>query len=342
MEPEMAVRMWTCSGDYGIHFNVQIGDEDSATQNRLQKDVPTNLQPTQKKSDFLHIKRNFSNHLFKFKPKYKKVLSKAVIIKLMGDFGAALKTNVGDVDKIKAALENIIPHNYGEHINCGDWCKTKIDSNHSPKLPYGKYLSDKELRKDLEQEIATWTTPETLVKIADCSSSQGTEQAFSMLSKLAPKDLHLSSSPTLQQRVHHLVARYNEGKGYGGLLWRKIGIKDGTYQRKSYTNWQRTQFRQRGYKQQEAFKIQRRVLKHQRTMRTRTQKQNETLQYKSGMGLEVTSTERREIGEKRKRRTGEELAVAKRFKCGSVNCTKSYTSKSGLIKHQKTKHINVR
>ncbi len=76
----MAVRMWVRSGNYGIHFNVQIGDEDSATQNRLQKDVSLPLQPIQKKSDFLHIKRNFSNHLFKLKPKYKKLLSKVVIL----------------------------------------------------------------------------------------------------------------------------------------------------------------------------------------------------------------------------------------------------------------------
>jgi len=93
MEPEMAARMWSRSGHYGIHFSTQVGDEDSATQKKLQEEVPDNLKPTKKKSDFLHIKRNFTNHLYNLKSKYRGIMSKMVITKLVVDFGAAIKTN---------------------------------------------------------------------------------------------------------------------------------------------------------------------------------------------------------------------------------------------------------
>ncbi len=339
MEPEMAVRMWNRSGDYGIHFDVQIGDEDSTTQNRLQKDVSSTLQPTIKKSDFLHIKRNFSNHLFKLKPKYKKILSKAVIFKLSSDFGAALKTNIGDTVKLKSTLENIVSHNYGMHTNCGNWCKAATNTTYTPKLPYGKYLTDLNLKKDLELEITTWTSPETLVKIVDCSSSQAAEQAFSMLSKLAPKDIHLSSSPTLQRRVQYTIAQYNEGVSYGKLLWKKIGIKNGFYRSKAYDRWQKTQLKQKGYKRMEAFKIQRRVLKQQRSMKTKSHKQKESIQYKSGIGLKSID-EKQQVGQKRKRRNNDEILAVKKFKCDFNDCNKSYVNKSGLNQHQKLKHVN--
>ena len=255
MEPEMAVRMWNRSAEYGIHFDVQIGDEDSATQKRLQEDVEIHLRPTHKLSDFLHIKRNFSNHLFKLKPHYKKILSKAIILKLVSDFSTALKTNIGNIQNIKKALENIIPHNYGEHFNCGEWCKAKCDSTYTPKLPHGKYLDDRTLRKDLKLEISTFTTLEVLNKIFHCSSSQGAEQTFSMLSKLALKDIHYSSSPTLKRRVNYLVSQYNEDTGYGGLIWNKIGIKRGIYQMKAYNKWEKKKVNQTEHKKMETFKI---------------------------------------------------------------------------------------
>jgi hypothetical protein len=336
MESEIAVRMWNRSEEYGIHFDTQIGDEDSTTQSRLQNDVATHLQPTNKKSDFLHIKRNFCNHLFKLKPSYKKILSKAIIMKLVGDFGTVLKSNIGNIDKIKLGLENLISHNYGEHQNCGEWCKTKSDLNHITKLPHGKYLDNKELRKDLESTISTFTSPETLSKIADCSSSQGAEQAFSMLSKLAPKDLYLSSSSTLQRRVNYMVTNFNEGSGYSNLIWKKIGIKNGNYRSKSYVRWQTRQIKLKKYKQIEAFKIRRKVLKHQRSARTKTLQKSETTQYKSGMGL--NQIDNKKINHKRKRKSGKELMEAKKFKCDQNNCDKSYVNKSGLKQHQNSKH----
>ena len=285
MEPEMAARMWSRSGHYGINFSTQVGDEDSATQKKLQEEVPDNLKPTKKKSDFLHIKRNFTNHLYNLKSKYRGIMSKMVITKLVVDFSAAIKTNVGDANKIRDALQNIVSHNYGIHIKCGDWCLAKMDSSYKPKLPFGKYLSDEQLKKDLEIEIAFFTEEKTLAKIMECSSSQRAEMAFSILSKLAPKDTHLSSSPTLKRRMQYMVAKYNEGVAYSGLLWNKLGIKLGQQQLKSYRKGQKYSNWQYKHKQTEAYKIHRRVLKQQRSAKIKADKCKEVVQYKSGMGI---------------------------------------------------------
>ncbi len=76
-----------------------------------------------------------------------------------------------------------------------------------------------------------------------------------MLSKLAPKDLHLSSFPTLQRRVQYLVTRFNKGVNYGNLIWKKIGIKNGIYRSKAYQKWQNVHKKQKNYKTWEVFKI---------------------------------------------------------------------------------------
>jgi hypothetical protein len=146
-------------------------------------------------------------------------------MKLVGNFETVLKSNIEYVYKIKLELENLITHNYEKHQNCEQWYKTKSNSNYIPKLPHGKYLENKELKNNLESAISTFTSPETLSKITDCSSYQRAEQKFSMLSKLAPKDLHFSFLPTLQRRVNYMITNFNEESGYSNLIWKKIGIK---------------------------------------------------------------------------------------------------------------------
>ncbi len=335
MEPEMAARMWSRSGRYGIHFSTQIGDEDSSTEKRLKENVPSHLQPNKKEADILHIKRNYSNHLYKAKPNFKRILTKGVITKLSSDFIAAITNNTGNKEQMRKAILNIPDHNYGLHSNCGDWCKAKSDPNHKPKLPNGQYLSDQALRKVLDEEAANFTRDDMLEKLVNAESSQRAELAFSMLSKLAPKDMHLSSSPTLKRRVRLMATQYNAGVTYSKLIWNKLGIKVSKQRVKFLNKISRSSKKHQTRKKLDTVRLRRKVLKQQRSQKNKNDTQNEPVSYKSGMGVEeaLQST----LG-KRKRRSEKELDEARTFKCGFAGCSKAYVNRSGLLQHQRNKH----
>ncbi len=143
MEAQTAKLMWIWAAGSGLHYDVQVGDEDATTRKKLVDEVPEHLRPSTKKSDHNHIKRNLKDHLFKLKKKKysgKGVLSTAIILKLTSDFSVAIKTNQGDASKCQAAIENIVNHNFGDHTQCGNWCKYSDNSKLKPHLPHGNFI----------------------------------------------------------------------------------------------------------------------------------------------------------------------------------------------------------
>ena len=81
----------------------QIGDEDSSTEKRLIEDVPTHLQPLKKEADLLHIKCNFTNHLYKLRFQFKGTLSKQIIAKLSANFAVTIRNNIGKLEEMRKA-----------------------------------------------------------------------------------------------------------------------------------------------------------------------------------------------------------------------------------------------
>jgi hypothetical protein len=260
-----------------------------------------------------------------------------VISKLAADFTAAIRNNIGKKDEMKQALLNLVDHNYGNHNNCGIWCEAKLNPNHKPKLPHGKYLSDPELRKVLEAEAAFFTTDEMLDKLVN-GGSQLAELAFSRLSKLAPKDMHLSSSPTLKRRVKLMATQFNEGSTYSKLIWNKLGIKSSKQRVKFFNKVEKSSKKHQSRKKLDTTRLRRKILKQQRNQKSKSDKLNEPVSYKPGMGVEGALESA--LG-KRKRRSSEELEGARKFKCTQPGCTKAYVNNSGLLQHQRNKHLST-
>ena len=70
-------------------------------------------------------------------------------------FGYALKQNKDDEEGVQNGLKSIMPHAYGDHSSCGNWCgylKNPASYKHRG-LPHGKDLTDKSLRQSLEKII---------------------------------------------------------------------------------------------------------------------------------------------------------------------------------------------
>ncbi|PFX12166.1 hypothetical protein AWC38_SpisGene23917 [Stylophora pistillata] len=69
--------------------------------------------------------------------------------------GYALKQNKVDEKGVQNGLKSIVPHAYGDHSSCGNWCgylKNPASYKHRG-LPHGKDLMNKSLRQSLEKII---------------------------------------------------------------------------------------------------------------------------------------------------------------------------------------------
>ncbi|CAG2219652.1 unnamed protein product [Mytilus edulis] len=109
----------------------------------------------------------------------------------------------GSEDGIKNGLTAITEHMFGNHTFCNvSWCGglTKGEAYKHLNLPYGKDLTSKQLKADLEKifQNKLLTKANQLSKL---SSSQANESFNNTVASKAPKRLHYSGSASLGYRV---------------------------------------------------------------------------------------------------------------------------------------------
>ncbi|XP_061190006.1 uncharacterized protein LOC133197832 [Saccostrea echinata] len=103
---------------------------------------------------------------------------------------------------------------YGDHLACPSWCKYKRNpANYIPRnLPYSRYLTCLELKKDLEAIIQTYA--QQAEKLSDLGSTQACESFNHIVASKHPKNLFLSGSESTSFRIAAAVAQKNIGKSY--------------------------------------------------------------------------------------------------------------------------------
>ena len=112
----------------------------------------------EKWSDVVHAKRSFGSSLYSIKTQNKSQTD-MVIRYFQRCFGYALKQNKDDEEGVRSGLKSIVPHAYGDHSSCGNWCgylKNPASYKHRG-LPHGKDLTDRGLRQSLEKIIEVST-----------------------------------------------------------------------------------------------------------------------------------------------------------------------------------------
>ena len=194
MEPESAVEMFKrvpVQGDTPRKYAVFIGDDDCPTISRIREEVSYQVE---KWSDTVHTKLTFVNHLYKLKSERSFLRGESVLSNNVTEcfgkcFSYAIAQNAGNVDGLKESIELIVPHAFGIHENCKEWCAYKKDSaTYKPKdLPYGKDLTGEKLRKALEEVFEVYTNENVLKKIAQNASSQRNESLNSTTGSKNPK-----------------------------------------------------------------------------------------------------------------------------------------------------------
>ena len=131
--------------------SVLVGDDDSSTTGKVRKNVEHEVE---KWSDVVHAKRSFGSSLYSIKTQNRS-LTDMVIRYFQWCFGYTLKQNKDDEEGVQNGLKSIVPHAYGDHSSCGNWCgylKNPASYKHTG-LPCGKDLTDKSLRQSLGKII---------------------------------------------------------------------------------------------------------------------------------------------------------------------------------------------
>ena len=174
-----------------------IGDDDSSAIAALRRLSPYTIH---KWSDFNHVKKTFNSKLYdlKLSANLREYFSKV--------FSLAIKQNQGNDVKVKIALENIIPHAFGNHENCGCYCRKDDDNNHVyTYFKDGQCLSDLNLKEKLEKAIKPFINSSS--QIAQCGSSQSNESFNNTVCSKHPKSVFYGSSESHSYRVSFAVCQ---------------------------------------------------------------------------------------------------------------------------------------
>ena len=128
-------------------------------------------------------------------------------------FAYALNQNKGNPDGVRNAILNIVPHVYGEHGQCGDWCKFQKDPSAKYKsLPRGLALEGDSLRQALNNVFGIYA--QNAEKLAPCGSTLANESFNNSIASKAPKARHYRGSESLDFRVKAAACQKNIGHSY--------------------------------------------------------------------------------------------------------------------------------
>ena len=222
MESDLAVSMLNSTSCDNHHISTIIGDDDCTTMAKIQKQVPYNVT---KQSDINHAKKALGNDLYKLQ-KTHKILQHKVISYLQKCFSYAISQNKNDPEKTRSALLSIEPHVFGQHENCGTWCKFKSDPNHYYKhLPNKTHLTGIELRSKLKEIFLKQAN--NSAQLCFNATSNPNESFNTMVASKAPKSKHNSKSESLDYRVAAAVCQKNMGEGYLCIVNEVAGIPPG-------------------------------------------------------------------------------------------------------------------
>ena len=138
MEANVAVQLFGNAVEGGVRYSTYAGDDDSTTENRLQSLVAYDIE---KWSDINHASCTLGSRLYAVKSKVKG-LSPAVIGYIQRCFTYCIRQNKGKESSLLEGLKSIVPHVFGDHTLCKEWCTYQHDPENyrHGDLPGGRDL----------------------------------------------------------------------------------------------------------------------------------------------------------------------------------------------------------
>lgn len=112
-----------------------------------------------------------------------------------------------------------MPHAYGDHSQCGNWCEgINNDSYVHKNLPHGKSLVDPNLKTKMVTLIERYVA--IAAKIAQCVSNQVNESMNNIIASKNPKLRHYAASESLSFRIKAAISKRISVSSTPTVLWK--------------------------------------------------------------------------------------------------------------------------
>ncbi|KAJ8678038.1 hypothetical protein QAD02_013825 [Eretmocerus hayati] len=282
MEAAMAVDLFTKNelfAQENVEIAVMVMDDDSSSTAAVNRVADG---PIEKWSDFNHTYKKLTSALYKMNvsAKVREYLSK--------NFRIAVKKNKGNPSEVQASLKSVVPHAYGDHSLCGNWCRAKNSGQEYVyrHLPHGKCLNDGN-RKRLTELFEGFASNSR--KIAPCASTQGNESNNNVVASKNPKSRHYAGSESLFFRTAAAVCQTNIGCSYAIQVFQEAGFAPGKTTESFRHQKDETRKRKAERSRTIAFKKRRHELKKQRSSKDSAQCKTEGITYETGVSFHDVS-----------------------------------------------------
>ncbi|XP_034943054.1 uncharacterized protein [Chelonus insularis] len=228
MEPAMAERMLIENLDFqveGVKTTIFIGDDDSSTIGCLRR---KSNHPFTKLCDKNHAITKVTSALYGLK------LPTMVIDYLKYLFKCAIENNNGDVEVTRKAILTIVPHSFGDHLECGAWCKYKDNPEkyQHNRLPKGKPLTGEQLKASLTSLFKRQAAKAE--ELAPGASTQANESLNQMIARHHPKNKFYGASSSIHARIGAAISQKNIGTTYVDVVKKELSYSPSTTRAKKY------------------------------------------------------------------------------------------------------------
>ena len=295
MERDVACELWRSAPKAGVKFSTYVGDDDSTTLADIHAKVPYDVQ---KWSDTVHTKRSLTSRLYNLKERIQasklypncSALSQKVISYFAKCFSYAISQNAGNPDALKATLNCIVPHAFGDHRLCDiSWCgyKKSPSTYKHTDLPHGKDLIGEPLKNTLTSLFSEYATDIVVNKLSPCANSQRNESINSTIATKNPKTKYYGGSESSDFRTACGVAQRNVGYSYVSRVLEALNIEPGYFCESNAAVMDKKLLNDRNRKSKKNFKYRRNQLHNQKTSQTLRKEAKEGKTYETSVGLNL-------------------------------------------------------
>ena len=224
MEPSMVVELVKNVQTEGLPVKRIVMDDDSTTIHHLRKYVDPDMG---KWTDTGHAKKNFTSLLYKAAGTHS-ILTRnksQVINYLRRRWSNAVSYNEGDPEGLRANFRQIPKHAFAvnDHTECGKWCKATSNPEYKISgLANGKPLTDPSLLEEITNIFEIYAR--NAERLAPCASTNRNENFNNIVASKAPKNIHYSSSESLDFRISCAAAQNSRGRSYMCDVFREMEL----------------------------------------------------------------------------------------------------------------------
>ncbi|XP_063408708.1 uncharacterized protein LOC134692188 [Mytilus trossulus] len=293
MEAAAAVTMFKRSEEKGLRYTTLIGDDDSTTLFHVRKNLKYQIT---KWSDIQHTKRSLYGQLLNLKKKNNQCTD-MVVAYFKRLFTHALYQNKDKPEQLGSTFRSIPMHAFGDHIQCGNWCKYSIHPTtyRHTGLPRGKPLTDNLLKDKLTSLFDVYAN--NADRLSPLASSQKNDSINSVIAKKAPKSMHFGGSRSLNYRVSAAVSQINNGRKYTTEVLQRLNVTIGSNTAKYVCHIDRKRKLDAARKTTIPFKRKRSILKSDRCCKQLTNEVREGPTYQTSIIMNNNNTEEDQIEE---------------------------------------------